>query len=185
MFCWERKLWTSWLLTCCSKKGRAAEKSSEKGVNRMEKCFLSSRTWWSWQNKRACTSFWTCSLHQDIGHLRENHLQAMHTNSLQATHTNATHFKPHSTHFKPHIQTHPHTHTHILTHKHPTHPPAHPHSHTNPHHTHPRMWVSMNSNQTPSHSLNLCRQHVERHSNTWEYHIMRGPHNMIYNVIYY
>jgi len=28
LFCWERKSWTSWLLTCCSKKGWAAEKSS-------------------------------------------------------------------------------------------------------------------------------------------------------------
>jgi len=42
LFCWERKSWTSWLLTCCSKKGWAAEKSSKKGVNRNEKCFLSS-----------------------------------------------------------------------------------------------------------------------------------------------
>jgi len=48
--------------TCCSKKGWAAEKSSKKGViNRKEKCFLSSQTRWSWQNKKACTSFWTCS----------------------------------------------------------------------------------------------------------------------------
>jgi len=61
VFCWERKLWTSWLLTCCSKKGWVAEKSSKKGVNRKEKCFFSSQTRWSWQNKRACTSFWTCS----------------------------------------------------------------------------------------------------------------------------
>ena len=61
LFCWERKSWASWLLTCCSKKGWAAEKSSKKGVNRTEKCFLSSQTRWSWQNKRACTSFWTCS----------------------------------------------------------------------------------------------------------------------------
>ena len=30
MFCWERKLWTSWLLTCCGKKSWAAEKSSKK-----------------------------------------------------------------------------------------------------------------------------------------------------------
>jgi len=80
---WERKLWTRWLLTCCSKKGWgykglqgwptarvsgccskkgwAAEKSSKKGGNRKEKCFLSSHTRWSWQNKRARTSFWTCS----------------------------------------------------------------------------------------------------------------------------
>ena len=41
MFCWERKSWTSWLLTCCSKKGWAAENSSRK-VNRKENCFLSS-----------------------------------------------------------------------------------------------------------------------------------------------
>ena len=61
LFCWERKSWTSWLLTCCSKKGWAAEKSSKKGENRKEKCFLSSQTRWSWQIKRACTSFWTCS----------------------------------------------------------------------------------------------------------------------------
>ena len=37
LFYWERKSWTSWLLTCCSKKGWAAEKSSKKGVNRKEK----------------------------------------------------------------------------------------------------------------------------------------------------
>jgi len=43
LFCWERKSWTSWLLTCCSKNGWAAEKSSKKGVNRKEKCFLSSQ----------------------------------------------------------------------------------------------------------------------------------------------
>jgi len=61
VFCWERKSWTSWLLTCFSKKGWAAEKSSKKGVNRKENSFLSSQTRWSWQNKRACTSFWTCS----------------------------------------------------------------------------------------------------------------------------
>jgi len=42
--CWERKSWTSWLLTCSSKKSWAAEKSSKKGVNRKEKCFLSSHT---------------------------------------------------------------------------------------------------------------------------------------------
>ena len=30
LFCWERESWTSWLLTCCSKKGWAAEKSSKK-----------------------------------------------------------------------------------------------------------------------------------------------------------
>ena len=30
VFCWKRKPWTSWLLTCCSKKGWAAEKSSKK-----------------------------------------------------------------------------------------------------------------------------------------------------------
>jgi len=41
LFCWERKSWTSWLLTCCSNKGWAAEKSSKKGVNRKEKCFVS------------------------------------------------------------------------------------------------------------------------------------------------
>jgi len=29
LFCWERESWTSWLLTCCSKKGWAAEKSSK------------------------------------------------------------------------------------------------------------------------------------------------------------
>jgi len=56
VFCWERKSWTSWLLTCCSKKGWAAEKSSKKGVNRKENCFLSSQTQWSWQNKRACNT---------------------------------------------------------------------------------------------------------------------------------
>ena len=60
LFCWERKLWTSWLLTCCSKKVGLL-KSPKKGVNRKEKCFLSSQTRWSWRNKRACTSFWTCS----------------------------------------------------------------------------------------------------------------------------
>jgi len=49
LFCWERKSWTSWLLTCCSKKGWAAEESSKKGVNRKEKCFLSSQTRWYWQ----------------------------------------------------------------------------------------------------------------------------------------
>jgi hypothetical protein len=49
------------LFTCCSKKGWAAEKSSKKGVNWKEQSFLSSQTQWSWQIKRACTSFWTCS----------------------------------------------------------------------------------------------------------------------------
>ena len=42
VFCWERKSWTSWLLTCCSKKGWAAEISSKKGVNRKEQCLLMS-----------------------------------------------------------------------------------------------------------------------------------------------
>ena len=28
LFCWERKSWTSWLLTCCSKKGWALQKHS-------------------------------------------------------------------------------------------------------------------------------------------------------------
>jgi hypothetical protein len=36
-------------------------KSLKKGKNKKVKCFLSSKTRWSWQNKRACTSFWTCS----------------------------------------------------------------------------------------------------------------------------
>jgi len=57
LFCWERKSWTSWLLTCCSKKSWAAEKPSKKGVNRKEKSFLTLQTRWSWQIKRACTSF--------------------------------------------------------------------------------------------------------------------------------
>jgi hypothetical protein len=34
---------------CC--KGWAAEKSSKKGVNRKEKCFLSSQSRWSWGYK--------------------------------------------------------------------------------------------------------------------------------------
>jgi len=40
LFCWERKSWTSWLLTCCGKKGWAAEKSSKKGVNRKDAYIL-------------------------------------------------------------------------------------------------------------------------------------------------
>jgi len=84
LFCWERKSWTSWLLTCCSKKGWAAEKSSKKGVNRKEKCFLSSQTRWSWQNKRACTSFWTCS--SSPGHWS-------HTQEPSSSHAAASTFK--------------------------------------------------------------------------------------------
>jgi hypothetical protein len=37
-------------------KGLGCWKVLRKGVNRKEKCFLSSQTRWSWQNKRACTS---------------------------------------------------------------------------------------------------------------------------------
>ena len=47
----ENQPWTSWLLTCCSKKVWAAETSSKKGVNRKEKCFLSSQSRWSWGYK--------------------------------------------------------------------------------------------------------------------------------------
>jgi len=32
VFCWERKSWTSWLLTCRSKKGWAAVKSSKRCI---------------------------------------------------------------------------------------------------------------------------------------------------------
>jgi hypothetical protein len=53
----EHHIMTSWLLTCFSKNGWAGEKSSKKGENRKEKCFLSSQTRWSWQIKRARTSF--------------------------------------------------------------------------------------------------------------------------------
>ena len=84
LFCWERKSWTSWLLTCCSKKGWVAEKSSKKGVNRKEKCFLSSQTRWSWQIKRACTSFWTCS--SSLGHWS-------HTQEPSSSHAAASTFK--------------------------------------------------------------------------------------------
>ena len=60
------------LLTCCSNRRRAIlEKSSKKGVNRKGKCFLSSQTRWSWQNKRACTSFWTQSPPGHWSHTRE------------------------------------------------------------------------------------------------------------------
>jgi len=58
LFCWERKSWTSWLLTCCSKKGWAAEKSSKKSVNRKEMCFLSSKTRWSWQIIQEKANIW-------------------------------------------------------------------------------------------------------------------------------
>ena len=84
MFCWERKSWTSWLLPCCSKKGWAAEKSSKKGKNRKEKCFLSLQTRWSWQIKRACTSFWTCS--SSSGHWS-------HTQEPSSCHAAASTFK--------------------------------------------------------------------------------------------
>ena len=42
-------------------KGLGCWKILKEGVNRKEKCFLSLQTRWSWQNKRACTLFWTCS----------------------------------------------------------------------------------------------------------------------------
>jgi hypothetical protein len=55
--------------------GWAAEKSSKKGENRKEKCFLSSQTRWSWQIKSAPRSE-QVHRHQDIGHIRKNHLHA-------------------------------------------------------------------------------------------------------------
>ena len=63
LFCWERKSWTCWLLTCCSKKGWAAEKSSKKGENRKEKCFLSSQTVQTVQNTEVCTNCTNCAKH--------------------------------------------------------------------------------------------------------------------------
>ena len=49
-----------------------------------EKCFLSSQTWWSWQDKRACTSFWTCS--SSPGHWS-------HTQEPSSSHAAASTFK--------------------------------------------------------------------------------------------
>ena len=92
-FCWERKSWTSWLLTCCSKKGWTAEykkKQKQKGVTRMT---YSPRLWLMAKTKRITESSPNepdgvgkikelaprsehVHLHQDIGHIREIHLQA-------------------------------------------------------------------------------------------------------------
>ena len=49
-----------------------------------EKCFLSSQTRWSWQIKRACTSFWTCS--SSPGHWS-------HTQEPSSCHAAASTFK--------------------------------------------------------------------------------------------
>ena len=56
----------------------------KKNVDRKQKCFLSSQTRWSWQNKRACTSFWTCL--SSPGHWS-------HTQEPSSSHAAASTFK--------------------------------------------------------------------------------------------
>jgi hypothetical protein len=81
-----------------------------KRVNRKENYFLSSQTRWSWQNKRACTSFWTCS--SSPGHWSHTggsqcmwmHVECSLLRSQWRTYTCA--------------HTHTHAHTHTLTHTH-------------------------------------------------------------------
>jgi uncharacterized protein YllA (UPF0747 family) len=47
----RKEIMNKLVVELCSKKGWAAEKVLKKGVNRKEKCFLSSQTRWSWQNR--------------------------------------------------------------------------------------------------------------------------------------
>ena len=75
MFCWEKK-WASWLLTCSSKQGWAAGNSSKEGVNKKHKYFLSSQTCGLGKIKERAPRSGHVHFQQDIGHIRENHLQA-------------------------------------------------------------------------------------------------------------
>jgi len=52
---------TKLVVDLLQQKGLGCWKVLKKDIIRKEKCFLSSQTWWSWQSKRACTSFWTWS----------------------------------------------------------------------------------------------------------------------------
>jgi len=76
LFCQERKSWTSWLLTCCSKKGWAAEKSSKKGVNRKESVSSAHKLDGLGKLKEHAPRSEHVHLHQDVGHIHKNHLQA-------------------------------------------------------------------------------------------------------------
>ena len=62
----------------CSKKGWAAEKSSKKGVNRKERRSVSSahKLDGLGKLKEHAPHSGHVHLHQDIGHIRKNHLQA-------------------------------------------------------------------------------------------------------------
>jgi hypothetical protein len=73
VFCWEGKLWTSCLLTCCSRKGWAAEKSSKTEV--------------FWQNKEHAPRSELVLLHQGTGYTCKNHLQATLLPQLQKMRT--------------------------------------------------------------------------------------------------
>jgi len=44
----------------CLEWGKRRKDRKNVSSARKEQCFLSWRTRWSWQNKRACTSSWTC-----------------------------------------------------------------------------------------------------------------------------
>ena len=56
----RKEIMSKMVVDLLQQKGLGSWKVLKKGVNRKEKCLLSSQTRWSWQNKRACTSFWTC-----------------------------------------------------------------------------------------------------------------------------
>jgi len=88
LFCWERKSWTSWLLTCCSKKGWAAEKSSKKGET--ERISVSSAHKLDGLGKlqEHAPRSEHVHLHQDIAHIRKNHLQATLLPQLWKNETN-------------------------------------------------------------------------------------------------
>jgi hypothetical protein len=66
----------SWLLTCCSKKGWAAEKSSKKGVFIKENVALAHKLDGLGKIKEHAPCSEHVHLHQDINHIRKIHLQA-------------------------------------------------------------------------------------------------------------
>jgi hypothetical protein len=63
-------------LTCCSKKGWAAEKSSKKGENRKESVSSAHKLDGLGKLKEHAPRSEHIHLHQDNGHIRKKHLHA-------------------------------------------------------------------------------------------------------------
>jgi hypothetical protein len=73
----RKKIMNRLVVDLLQQKGLSRWKVLKNVVNEKEKCFLSSQTRWSWQYKRACTSFWTWIFTRTLlGRIRENHLKA-------------------------------------------------------------------------------------------------------------